>query len=186
MPSGELAAAGGPAPSGSVPSALPTDRRRPVGWLIAIGALALALLVTLTVLVGLVLTRPDTGDPPYVSGASTAASTVVRAFWSISADHVDADLDRVTELSTGSFRRQFLAGRAQTRTAVVQNDVHSTGTVLDVALTTASRTRATALVAADATVHNKTVPAGRVAHYRMRLTLVRQHDRWLLSALSFE
>lgn len=186
MTIGGPATAGGDMTAGSLVTTAPTARRRPVGWLIAIGALALALLVTLAVLVGLAVTRPAAGDPPYVSAASSAASRAARAFWSISADHVDADLDRVAELSTGSFRKQFLAGRAQTRAAVVQNDVHSTGTVLDVALTRAGPTKAAALVAADARVRNKSVPKGRAAHYRMRLTLVRQHGRWLVSALSFE
>lgn len=163
-----------------------TARRRPLGWLTAIGALALALVLTLAVLAGLVVTRPSDGDPPYVPAARDAASTAVRAFLSVSADSVDADMDRVLSLSTGTFRREYAAERAQVRTALVRNKVRSTGTVLGVGLTQAGPTTASALVAADSSVRNTRTPKPNVTHYRIRLSLVRSHDRWLVSTLSLE
>ncbi|HEY3504710.1 MAG TPA: hypothetical protein VGN37_18245 [Actinocatenispora sp.] len=162
-----------------------TAHRRPFGWLVAIGALALALLLTLAVLVGLVVTRPS-GDPAYVPAARDAAGTAVTAFLSVSADSVDADMDRVLSLSTGRFRREYAAEKAQLRTAMVQNKVHSTATVLGIGLTQAGPTTASALVAADASVRNTRTPKPNVSHYRIRLSLVRSHDRWLVSTLTLE
>ncbi|GAA4219717.1 hypothetical protein [Actinocatenispora rupis] len=163
----------------TVPAAI---RRGPRGWLIAIGALGLVLLLTLAVLVGLVVTRPPE-DPPYVPAAKSAASAAVRAFLRMSPTTVNADQERVLALSTGDFRREYLANAAKTRAAIVQNKVYSKGTVLRVALTAAGPTKVTALVAANSSVRNTTTPTAKVSHYRIRLILVNTHDRWLVSTL---
>ncbi|MEV0841122.1 hypothetical protein AB0I55_16390 [Actinocatenispora sera] len=165
---------------------VPAPHRRPVGWLIAIGALGLALLLTLALLVGLAGTRTAAGRAAYVPAATKAARTATLVFLNVSADHVDADLKRMLDLSTGKFRAQYQARRTQLRSGIVQNHVQQTGKVLGVAPTQAGSTAATVLVAADATVRNTSTPKGRTVHYRIRLSLVRPHDRWLVSALSIE
>jgi hypothetical protein len=62
--------------------------------------------------------------------ALAAAKQTTVDFVSISAATVDKDLQRITAGATGDFKGEFTKGVTQVRTAVVENQVSSTGTVL--------------------------------------------------------
>lgn len=121
--------------------------------------------------------------------AHTAAVAAARQFTidfvSISAATVDKDIERVTAAATGDFRDEYTRGRAQVRAAVVENEVRSQGSVLRAALVSGDRDSAVVLVAVDATVKNVKAPQGRPSRYRIKVDLVKEEDRWLVSRLEF-
>ena len=98
---------------------------------------------------------------------------------------VDEDLQRVLELSTGTFRKEFRSGTNDLTDLVVKNKAVSTGEVLEAGIVTADSDSARVLVVADSTVSNGSSAQPQVRHYRMQLDLVRRGTRWLTSTLTF-
>jgi Mce-associated membrane protein len=119
--------------------------------------------------------------------ALAAAKQTTVDFVSISAATVDKDLQRITAGATGDFKDEFTKGVTQVRTAVVENKVSSTGTVLRAALVSSDLDSAVVLVAVDASVKNKGAPDGRISHYRIQvdMALDPSSGRWLVSRLQF-
>ena len=119
--------------------------------------------------------------------ALAAARQVTVNFVSISAATVDRDLQRIADGATGEFKDEFTRGTSQVRAAVVANKVDSRGTVLRAGIVSADRHSAVVLVAVDATVQNTNAPEGRLSHYRIQVSLVRDagSGRWLVSQLQF-
>jgi Mce-associated membrane protein len=128
-------------------------------------------------------------DARQVENAHEAALTAARQatvnFVTISASSVDSDLQRVVDGATGDFKSEFTQDMAQVRQAVVENQVASTGEVLRAGVVSGDRHSAVVLVAVDASVKNTGAPDGRLLHYRIQVDLVLDHDRWLVSKLSF-
>ncbi|MEH1096512.1 hypothetical protein [Micromonospora sp. CPCC 205739] len=161
----------------------PAGRRRAlVGLLVVLLAAALAAAGT-------------TGHQWYVDRATdqarqqavAAAKQASVNFVSVSAASVDRDTQRITDGATGDFKEEFVRGQSQVRTAVVENKVESSGSVLRAGLVSGDRRRAVVLVAVDATVKNVKAPQGRLSHYRIQLDMVhdRDSDRWLVARLQF-
>ncbi len=119
------------------------------------------------------------------AAALAAARQFTVDFVSISAATVDKDIERVVGASTGDFHDEYSQGRAQVRAAVVENEVASQGSVLRSALVSGDHDSAVVLVAIDATVKNVKAPQGRPSHYRIKVDLVKENDRWLVSRLEF-
>jgi Mce-associated membrane protein len=117
--------------------------------------------------------------------AVAAATTTVTNFMSISTKTVDHDLRRVLSGATGDFRTQFKNGMGQTKAAVVENKVTAKAHVLSAGVVTSKRRSATVLVAMDATIKNTNAPKGRLAHYRVKVTMAEQNGTWLVSKLQF-
>ena len=99
--------------------------------------------------------------------------------------HLDRDLGRVLDGSTGDFRKQFKAGTKNLTELVTANKAVAKGDVLDAGLVSSDSDSAVVLVVADSTVVNTASPKGEKRHYRLQLTLVRHQDRWLVSDLTF-
>lgn len=119
------------------------------------------------------------------NAAVSAAKTTVSNFMSISTKTVDHDLNRVLAGATGDFKTQFKNGMGQTKTAVVENKVTAKAHVLWAGVVSSKRRSATVLVAMDATVRNTNAPKGRLAHYRVKVTMAEQNGKWLVSELQF-
>ena len=108
-------------------------------------------------------------------------------FVSISASTVDTDLQRIVAGATGDFRDEFTRGMSQVRTAVVENNVESRGTILRSGLVSGDLDSAVVLVAIDATVKNVRSPDGRRSHYRIQVDMSRdkRSGKWLVAKLQF-
>jgi Mce-associated membrane protein len=119
--------------------------------------------------------------------ALAAARQTTVDFVSISASTVDRDIQRIASGATGDFKDEFTRGTAQVRTAVVENNVESRGTVLRAGLVSGDLDSAVVLVAIDATVKNVRAPEGRLSHYRIQVDVVldRKSGHWLVSRLQF-
>ncbi|HEX6682949.1 MAG TPA: hypothetical protein VF062_09155 [Candidatus Limnocylindrales bacterium] len=150
-------------------------------------------LLTIAVLLGAVAVAGWSGwrwsSQNSVEASHAAAVATARQFTidfvSISASTVDADIQRVTDAATGEFGGEYARGKTQVRAAVVENEVQSEGTVLRAALVSGDGDSAVVLVAVDANVKNVKAPQGRPAHYRIKVDLVKEDGRWLVSQLEF-
>lgn len=121
------------------------------------------------------------------AAALAAAKQTTVDFVSVSAASIDRDLQRVAARATGDFKDEFTRGTAQVRSAVVENNVDSQGTVLRAGLVSGDLDSAVALVAVDASVKNTRAPDGRLSHYRVQvdLALDKGSGHWLVSRLQF-
>jgi Mce-associated membrane protein len=125
-------------------------------------------------------------DAAHQAALAAAKQTTVD-FVTISADSVDRDLQRIAAGATGDFKDEFTRGMQQVRTAVVENKVSATGSVLRAGLVSGDLDSAVVLVAIDASVKNTGAPEGRVSHYRIQvdLALDPQSGHWLIARLQF-
>lgn len=119
--------------------------------------------------------------------AVAAARQTVVDFFSISADSVDRDVEQVIQGATGTFKEEYESGKAELRTAVIENKVKSDGKVLRAGLVSGDSDSARVLVAADANVRNANSPKGRKVHYRVEVEMAydKKSDRWLVAELKF-
>jgi len=123
-------------------------------------------------------------DQAHEAALAAARQTAVN-FVSVSASSVDRDMQRIVAGATGEFKDEFVRGQAQVRTAILENKVESTGTVLRAGLVSGDRRSAVVLVAVDATVKNVKAPEGRPSHYRIQVDVTRDGGAWLVSRLQF-
>ena len=111
--------------------------------------------------------------------AAAAARSEATAMTSYDYRTVDADFAAVAANATGTFKTDFSATSAKLVPMVTKAKAVATGTVRDVAVEQATRGAATVLVFVDQTVTGST----QSLTSRLRMTLVRDHGRWLVSAI---
>ena len=169
----------------------PADRaKRPArrGWRLVLAALVVALVAAVTA--AAVYGQRWYADRQLAAAreqAVAAAKQLTLNFVSISASTVDSDLARIADGATGEFKDEFTRGMPQVRTAVMENNVESRGSVLRAGVVSADRDSAVVLVAIDATVTNVRAPDGRRSHYRIQVDMAKdaRSGRWLVSRLQF-
>jgi Mce-associated membrane protein len=96
---------------------------------------------------------------------------------------IDADLARVVEGATGTFKDQFTRAQGDLKSVILQRKSVSIGTVLKAGVVRADTDTATVLVADDRTVKDSTDTSGAVAHDRWRVDLEKHGGHWLVSDL---
>lgn len=100
-------------------------------------------------------------------------------------ERAEETFSRLSDAATGQFAQQ-LRSRSDTFAETLRTaDVRSAGSVTEAGIEQVDARRATVLVSATSVVHNTAVPDGERRGYRMRLTLVNEGDRWLVSTLEF-
>jgi len=92
-----------------------------------------------------------------------------------------ADMNRLLGETTGAFQDQFTQQEKLYSKLLNDSQVSSTGTVVQAGVEGIQLGKATVLVAAVAEVKNNAVPDGQHRVYRMRVSLKRDGDRWLVS-----
>jgi Mce-associated membrane protein len=166
--------------TGRVTAALPPPSNRRV-----LGVLAVAFLVA-SIVLGLVVARNTSSRSDLTSAqedAVSAARQAIKNLDSLSAATVDADLKRVVDGATGSFKEQFTKAQAELKKVVVQRKTVSSATVLSAGLQRADLDSATVLVAVDRTVTDTSTPNGVIAHDRWKMQVEKHGGRWLLATL---
>ena len=153
--------------------------------------LALALAVT----VGLLVATDATATPRDARATTLsrahaqvaeAARTETLAFLTV--DHRDMDplIAAVLDGATGPFKEQYAREGSELKASVRRTRASSSGRVLSVGVGRVSGGRAVVYVAADARVANaSTKGTTQPRYYRLRLTMVREGQRWLTSNLKF-
>ncbi|WP_285189278.1 hypothetical protein [Rhodococcus sp. MEB041] len=103
----------------------------------------------------------------------------------ISADTVDADVERVTSASTGRFRDEFSERAADFVSVVRDADVTATGAVSEAGIESMTDSEAQVLVAATSTVTNASGATDEPRVWRLRVSVARDGDRLALSDVQF-
>lgn len=106
-------------------------------------------------------------------------------FTTIGYKTVDKDIARVVALATGDFKRSYKKNRKTVEETVKKNKSTSKGQVLGAGLVSVDNDSAVALVVVDSRVTNIAYEKPTLRHYRMRLTLVKDKGKWLVSDLAF-
>lgn len=156
------------------------DRLLPVlAW-----ALSVLLVVALAGLVVAVvaLRQQDTRNDSRMS-VMQAARQMTHDFTTYKYDTWDADAQRVIDGSTGQFKQEFSDAAGSVKTSVVSGKVTSTGEVLEAAVQSIDTDSAQILMVADAVVTNAAQDGAKRRHYRIKLEMVREGDRWLVADL---
>jgi Mce-associated membrane protein len=180
------------------PAAAPARRRRatlPVVLVAVTGTLAVLLLVATLVVLKWPTALPGETDAEKATdrdlAVRVAATTVTKAFLDVDYRGMDARLDKVLALSTGTFKNQYETARASIKSETARAKTVATGAVRRVGIADIGENRAVVYVAADSTVTNVAVQKDKGADgtdsrvYRFQLDLKKVGDRWLLENLQF-
>jgi Mce-associated membrane protein len=143
--------------------------------------------VLLLVLAGLVVSvvalgRQDSRNDARIAAMKAARQTAVD-FTTYKYDTWDADAQRVLDGATGPFKQEFTDTAAGLKEVVVSSKATSEGEVLDAAVESIDVDSAQVLVVCDAVVKNTASQNGTRRHYRMKLEMVREGDRWKVADL---
>ena len=147
--------------------------------------------VLLSVLAAAAATRSSSrladsvGDTHEVAGVLAAARTEVATALSYDYRHLDADFARATAVMTPAFRKKYLATTAKgVKPLAVKYKATSAAQVTSAGLVEGTRDRAVVLVFVAQTASNSQLTTGpRLDRSRIRTTLVRSGDRWLIDDL---
>jgi Mce-associated membrane protein len=152
-----------------------------------VGALAVACVVIVGLLAAFVLAEKSLANNNAANDARTSAVSAAKTFAMSLASYdyntVDQDFNTVLEHSTGEFKQKFASNSAAQQDKIVKFQATATGTVFDAAATDVTGDRATVLVMVDQKVTNTSLQGPAVEHDRLRLTMVRNGNDWLVSKL---
>lgn len=159
----------------------PAARRAAVALLAALVVAAVAVLVVSVPRVAEAGAREDRREAVLSAARQQAVN-----FTTLDYRKLDRDLGRVEAGATGDFRTQFRSGAAELTELVTQNKAVARGKVLEAGILTEDADSARVLVVADSQVTNTGSDGEpQMRHYRIRMDLVREDGRWLVSDLAF-
>ena len=145
---------------------------------------ALATVVTLAALAltgYLLLTRQRAADERDAALAAARQYAVDLTTYDFST--VDADFQRFARHGTKAFQASYAATIASSKPGIVKAQSSSLGTVVGAGLESYADGRASVLLAVDQEIRSASRPAATVDRSRIRMTLVRAGDGWLVSAV---
>lgn len=96
---------------------------------------------------------------------------------------LDRELAALLQNATDSFRTEYTKATQSLRESIQRNQANASGKVLDAGVESFDGTHATILMFVDQTVTNASSKTPRVDRTRMRMSLVQQDGRWLISSL---
>ena len=115
--------------------------------------------------------------------ALAAGRSAAVAFTTYDYRHLDTDLTRVADRSTGSFRTQFTGALGALTQAIEQAHGVSAGTVTYAGLLRRHHDSAVVLAAVDASITNSQAPKPSTRRYRLQITLDHASGSWLISQI---
>jgi Mce-associated membrane protein len=120
------------------------------------------------------------------SDISRAAHSETLAFLAIDHKRMDELTQRVLDGATGTFEKQYKASLKSLKETAVSQESISKGHVDEVGVSEVEGRTATVFVAAGGKVQNKGTE-GKVEDrsWRIKLTMSKEHGRWLVSQLEF-
>lgn len=154
------------------------------GWPLLLLAALLVVLVAAGIPVGLKWNDARAEQQRH-GDVLTAARAEALAFTTLNHETVDADIAKVLAGATGSFKKQFAAGKAQIKELTTEAESVSSGKILAAGVVGSDSDSATVIVVADSTVTNVNLSEPQPRHYRIQLDLVLVEGSWLTSELQF-
>jgi len=145
------------------------------------GIAAVLVLSAVALALALALRPAGNGLDPGASAALFAARQEVVNFTSFDYRHLAADFAQVATDATGPFAHDFASQESNLRQRFTTTRAVSRGTILEAGVATFAASAATVVVAVDDVVTNASTPAGSTLRYRLQVSLVRLHGRWVVS-----
>lgn len=129
---------------------------------------------------------PAEGLADQYSDIERAARAEAKAFLEVDHTRMDELTDRVLDGATGTFKKQYQSSLKSLKETAVSQESISKGSVDEVGLSDVESDAATVFVAAGSKVQNKGTN-GKVEDrsWRIKLTMVKEGGRWLVSQLEF-
>jgi Mce-associated membrane protein len=164
-----------------------TTRRTPALVLPAVVAVIAVLLAALAAVAA--MRRSDelagsVSSPDRIAEAIAAASNQVSTVLSYDYRHLDEDFARATALLTPRFRKSYLSTTAKSVKPLAEKyKAISSAQVTSAGLVEGSADRVVVLVFVAQTATNSQLTAPRLDRSRIKTTLVRSGDRWLIDNL---
>lgn len=141
-------------------------------------------LVVAAVVLGAGLWKAQTADTAGAEAMHAARQESVNLV-TLDYNRIDDDIANVLSGATGDFRDQYAKDAARVKKVVTDNEVRSTGTVLEAGIVSADPDSVTVLVVVDSTVKNRANEKGQLRHYRMQLEMSQERGRWRARSLQF-
>jgi Mce-associated membrane protein len=166
--------------------AIPRQRRRPSRWTMLVAGLSV-LVVALWVAGGLLFAHNRSASQLAAQRQDVvaAAQKVAGDLTSISSSNAPAQIQSLTNESTGGFRDQISTYAQALQAILQQSGAGSQGTVSAAGIERMDANTASVLVAVTATVSNNKLPNAQPVSYRLGVQLQREGDRWLASDVTF-
>jgi Mce-associated membrane protein len=119
------------------------------------------------------------------AAAVTAARQAMKNFMEVNPATLDRDLQRVSDAATGDFKSEFERDRGQLKKTYTDKKVEAHGDILDAAADPkgSDGDSVRVLLVVDQNVKSGATP--QLRHYRIRVDMAADGDRWLVSSLSF-
>jgi Mce-associated membrane protein len=115
-----------------------------------------------------------------------AAREETLAFLTIDHTKMDQLTEQVLDGATGSFKKQYQASLKSLKESATSQESYSKGSVSEVGLSEVDADSASVFVAAGSEVQNKgTKGKTENRSWRIKLTMAKEGDRWLVSQLEF-
>lgn len=115
--------------------------------------------------------------------AVAAAGQLIVNLDALSAPTVDADMKRVLDGATGTFKKQFGTSQAELKDYIVKQKISSKGDLRSVGVLRSDSDTATVLVAVDRTFKDSGHADGVVANDRWKVDLELHGGHWLVADL---
>jgi Mce-associated membrane protein len=147
----------------------------------AVGACVLLALVASALAGYLLFTRQQAADDRRDALAAARQYAVDLTTYDFAT--VDADFQWFARHGTKAFQSSYAATIAASKPAIVKAQTRSLGTVVGAGLESYDDGRASVLLAVDQELRSAAQTGARVDRSRIRLTLVRSGDGWLVSAV---
>lgn len=174
----------------TAPPASSAEPREPAlrraGTLVLALAVAVSVLAASSIVLALVLRSQRAERADFAKArntAATAAGQLMVNLDALSAPTVDADMLRVVQGSTGTFKKQFTGSQTELKAYLVKQKITSKGELQSVAVVRSDADTATVLVAIDRTFKDAAHPQGVVANDRWKISLEKHGGRWLVAEL---
>ncbi|WP_024794951.1 hypothetical protein [Tomitella biformata] len=152
-------------------------------WVLALSSLVIVLAAAAIALL-LNVRGADAADRRDALVVETAREVVVN-LTTLDFASADADIERILAGTSGAFREQFASSSSSFREVLERGEVASTGEIREAGLVRADGDSAEVLLAVTSMVKNTDIPGGEGRVYRMKASLERAGDAWLVSDVEF-
>ena len=151
---------------------------------LTLGVPCATLLLTAAIVLAVLLTGA-TAVQDDRAAARAVAEQVATDMLRLDHEHSEQVISGLLDKSTGPLRTQLTALSSTLTTVLRTGQVSAEGRIGTAGVERIDDTSAVVLVAAEATVRNTEIPQGQPRSYRIAVTLQKDGDRWLASAVDF-